>query len=405
MLEERILTFDGNINHRLSYFKYIFSAQHEVEVVIEDWLRRFYNNWLREEFQWQRGASYYEHKGLDYDYANGYYHRRLLTSRGSLILKVPRGRKERYKYLFFEKYKRYSRQFEDMVVESLLLGHSTRDAKRFFNKVFGPGTISHTLASRIIRRFDHEITIWKKHPINKPVAVLVLDAIHLRGAITGLKRAKPVLFAYCVYEDGTEELVDFEPASYESSESYSSFCGRLYARGLRQVDLVVRDDHKGLKEAIATYWPQAKQQFCVFHLMQNFIKLLKGIDKKRKQQIIKAVSYIYESKDKTAFYGALKKLISAYRQMKHHPAFKYLYTHLEDTTQFYEINEAFWAAAKTTNRLERIFKEIKRRVKAFGRFPNTRSCERWLYALIKEGLIPKYRRIRLSSQIKSTQFS
>lgn len=393
------IDFNGNINHRKAYFKQIFRCQHEAEIVIEDWIRKFCNHWLREEFYVQRGADRYERSPYGKDYGNGYYRRRLLTARGRLALIVPRGRWRKYKYTLFEYYRRHSSRFEDMVIDSLLLGHSTRDARRFFNDLFGAGTLSHALASKIFRRFDHEIDSWKRRRIEKEIAVLVLDAVHLKGAITGLRRAKPVLCAYCVYTDGSEEMIDFEPMRSESFDAWSRFCGRLYGRGIQKASLVVRDDNSAIREAISLYWPMARQQLCVFHLMQNFLKYLNGIDRRRKRKILDAVSALYESPEKTRFYGMLTQLRAAYKQMRYHPAFKYLFAHIEDTTQFYEVPEAFRPAAKTTNRLERLFKEVKRRVKAFGRFPNTRSCERWLYALIKEGVTPQYR------PIKSTQLS
>lgn len=388
------IDFNGNINHRKAYFKKIFNCQHEAEIVIEDWIRKFCNSWLKEEFTLQCQAGSYERTFKRTDYANGYYRRRLLTARGRIQLFVPRGRYKRYRYTLFEKYRRHSHRFEDIVVDSLLLGHSTRDSKRFFNDMFGEGTLSHALASRLLRRFDNEIVAWKQRVINKEVMVLVLDAVHLKGAITGLKRAKPVLCAYCIYTDGSEELIDFEPTKHESTESYSRFCGRLYARGLHKVPLVVRDDHKGIHEAISLYWPQAAQQLCVFHCMQNFVKQLKGFDRKRKRTIINAARFLYEAPDKTGFYGRIKHFMRQFKQLRNHPAFRYLLAHTEETTQFYQLPKEFQAAAKTSNRLERLFKEVKRRVKAFGRFPNTKSCERWLYALIKEGLTPQYRRIK-----------
>jgi transposase-like protein len=389
--------FYGNINHRKSYFKQIFDSHEEPEIVIEDWLRKFCNTWLREEFYLQAKAERYQRAKERIDYGNGYYRRRILTAKGRFDVFVPRGRGKKYRYTLFERYKRYSRELEDLIIDSLLLGHSTRDAKRFFDEMLGQNSISHALASKVFRVYDLEVSSWKNRKIEKEVAVLVLDAVHLKGAITGLKRAKPVLCAYCIYADGSEELIDFEPAQHESSESWHRFCGRLYMRGLTKVKFAVRDDLEQIAQAITTYWPKAIQQYCVFHLMQNFVKKLKGL--KDKRMIINDTSALYEAKDKQQFYGLVNRFMAKHRQYKHHLAFKYLYGHLEDTTQFYTLPEAFQAAAKTTNRLERLFKEIKRRVKAFGRFPNTLSCKRWLYALIKEGLTPQYRRI------ESTQYS
>ena len=98
--------------------------------------------------------------------------------------------------------------------------------------MLGKGSISQSLASKILRRFDFEIEAWKKRPIKKEVAILVLDAIHLKGSITGLRRAKPVLFAYCIYKDG-QEVLDFEPSKYESLESWHRLCGQLYVSSKR----------------------------------------------------------------------------------------------------------------------------------------------------------------------------
>ena len=385
------LVYDGNITHRIAGIKHFFNVQQEPEVILDQWLRKFCNIWLEEEFLAQRGCNWYERKDAPCDYGNGYYLRRLVTARGRVELIVPRGRWGTYKYTLFEKYRRYSSKFEDIVVDSLLLGHSTRDARRFFNDTFGPGTLSHAFASKTLRRFDSEIGSWKSRPILKKVKVLVLDAVHLKGAITGHKRAKPVLCAWCIYADGTEELIDFEPMRSESSEAWGRFCGKLYQRGLTDVELAVRDDCPAIAEAISTYWPKAMQQLCVFHLMQNFAKKLKGLTDKR--SIIKDAEKIFEAKNKTSMYGALNKFMSKWGRYKYHPALRYLYENIEVATQFYDIDEEFQAAAKTSNRLERSFKEVKRRVKAFGRFPNTRSCCRWLFALIKEGLLPRYERI------------
>lgn len=387
------IDFYGNINHRKAHFKQIIEAQEGgPEIVITDWISKFCDSWLQAEFTEQRGGDYYSRTSTDY--ANGHYCRRLLTTRGGIDLKVPRGRTKRYKYSLFNTYKRHTRAFEDIIVESLLLGHSSRDAKRFFNKLLAKGSISHSLASSIMRRFDNEIDSWKNKPITKKAVVLVIDAVHLKGAITGLRRAKPVLCAWCVWDDGTEDLIDFEPAKNESSQAYSRFCARLYYRGLTDVRLAVSDDCEGIKEAVSTFWPRAIQQGCVFHLMQNFVKKLHGLDKKLKRKILDDAGKIYEAENKTRFYGLLQRFMAKHRRYKNHPAFKYLYSHVEETSRFFEIESKYWPAAKTSNRLERTFKEVKRRVKAFGRFPNTRSCQRWMYALIKERLIPQYKGIQ-----------
>jgi len=154
--------------------------------------------WLKEEFKLQIGADYYERTPTRLAYSLGYYKRRLITKRGILTLKVPRAERMKLRFSLFERYKRYSKDFEDIVLDSLLLGHSTRKAKIFFKKVLGEDSISHQFASSLLRKFDSEIEKWKKRRIDKEVEVLVLDALHLKGSTAAVKRAKPVLFAYAV---------------------------------------------------------------------------------------------------------------------------------------------------------------------------------------------------------------
>jgi len=404
------IIFDNNLLYRWGFFKEIYRQQHPVEVVFDEWLRNFYNMWLKEEFKLQVGADYYERTPTRLDYSLGYYKRRLITKRGILRLDVPRAEKMKLEFSLFEKHKRYSKDFEEIVLNSLLLGHSTRKARVFFKKVLGEDPISHQFASSLLRKFDSEIEKWKKRRIDKEVEVLVLDALHLKGSIAAVKRAKPVLFAYAVYKDGKEEVLDFEIATSESVNNWLLFLNKLYYRGLTNPKFIVRDDNEGLKQAIAIVFPNSIQQYCIYHLMENFKKKLKNLkNKKLKDKVLSYLKWLYEAEDKEEFLRWLNKFLIIFKSYKNHPAFKYFLTHLEETLQFYKLPYSLRPIAKTTNRLERLFREIRRRVKVFSRFPNSLSCQRWLYALITEGLIPKYRGLALiekyNDKIKSPQFS
>ncbi|MCD6229145.1 MAG: IS256 family transposase [Candidatus Omnitrophica bacterium] len=405
------ITFDNNLTFKWGFFKEIYKEQHPIEIVFDEWLRRFCNMWLKEEFKLQIGADYYQRTPTRLAYSLGYYKRRLITKRGILKLDVPRAEKMRLKFSLFERYKRYRKDFEDIVLDSLLLGHSTRKARIFFKKILGKDTISHQFASSLLRKFDFEIEKWKRRKIDKEVEILVLDALYLKGSITAIKRTKPILFAYAVYKDGKEEVLDFEISSSESINNWLLFLNKLYFRGLHNPKFIVRDDNESLKQAIAIIWPDSLQQYCIYHLIiENFKKKLKNLKNKQlKEKILYHLKWLYEAKDKEEFLNWLNKFLRLFKSYKDHPAFKYLLNHLEETIQFYKLPLFYRVIGKTTNRLERLFKEIKRRIKVFSRFPNSLSCQRWIYALITEGLIPKYRGASLikeyNSKIKSPQFS
>lgn len=374
------LCFEGYYRKRFARVKE-FSCE-QVEVVLDKFLEQFCNQWLEEEFEVQGRARCYERTERRVDYRNGHYRRSLLTARGRVHVRVPRGQKGRYTFSLFKKFKRKTEHFETVVIEALLKGHSSRKASQFFGKLFGAGTISHQAAVATLRKFDVELQGWKDRSIRDNALILVLDAVWLKGVIPYLKGAKPVLFAYAIYPDGQEEVLDFELVQGESQVAWCRFCQRLQQRGLNNVRLVVHDDNEAIKQAAGFVWPKALDQACVFHVMQNFTKKLSGCRDKRK--LIDDASRLYQAKDEEEFYLLAQKLKNKWPDYRYHPALKYLFGKLADTIRYFELPQKFWSIAKTTNRLERLFEELKRRIKVFRRFPNPASCSRWLYALLTQ---------------------
>jgi len=374
------LCFEGHYRKRFARVKE-FSCD-QVEVVLDKFLEQFCNQWLEEEFEVQSRSRYYQRTDDRVDYRNGHYCRSLLTARGRVHVKVPRGQKERYTFSLFKKFKRKTEHFEAVVIEALLKGHSSRKASQFFGKLFGSGTISHQAAVTTLRKFDSELGRWKARPIKDNAVVLVLDGVWLKGVIPYLKCAKPVLFAYAVYSDGTEEVLDFELARGESEVAWCRFCQTLQQRGLNNVRLVVHDDNAAITQAAGFVWPKALDQACVFHVMHNFTKKLVGCRDKR--QLIDGASELYEAKSEEEFYRLAQKFKNRWLKYRYHPAMKYLFGKLADTIKYFELPEKFWEIAKTSNRLERLFEELKRRIRVFRRFPNPASCRRWLYALLTQ---------------------
>ena len=388
------LCFQGNYHTRFARYKEF--CNQTLEVVLDDFLKEFCDLWLRQEFESLIGAGRYERTGQRSDYSGGHYTRRLLTTRGALKLKVPRGRRSYYTYSLFQKYDRRSPEFDKLVIESVLLGHSTRKARRFFGDLLKDDGISHALASKLFRKFDLGLDAWKRRPLKDKAVVLVLDAVHLKGVIPYLREAKPVLFAYAVYPDGYEEILGFEPAQGESFKAWTGFCQRLYDQGLKEVKLVVADDNAAISQAVSMVWPKTLFQDCVFHIMQNLAKGLRGL--KNKRRILDQASWLYQAQSQEEFTAWAIKFKARFKDYLYHPAFQRFLKKWPGSTQFYKLPKAFWPAAKTSNRLERLFEEVKRRVKAFRRFPNSTSCERWLYALITDINKPSNRRLLALTQ-------
>jgi len=136
-----------------------------------------------------------------------------------------------------------------------------------------------------------------------------------------LKTAKPVLFAYAVYPDGEEEILDFELAYGESTNAWSKFCQKLQIRGLHNVRLIVRDDCGLIGNAISLCWPKALEQQCVFHILKNFNKKLKG--RKDKKKILYDATWLYKAQTEEEFYKRTQKFRDKYKRYRYHKAFKY----------------------------------------------------------------------------------
>ena len=373
------LCFNGHYTKRFARYKEF--CHERTEVVIDKFIKQFCNNWLEAEFVEQSGAGRYERSDQRQDYRGGHYERELISTRGIIKVKVPRGFKGRYRYSLFKKYQRRTLDFDDVVVSALLNGHSSRRGSIFFKKLLGEGTVSHQTAVSTLRRFDSQVKSWKSRSIRDGAVILVLDAVYFKGVVRHLKQAKPVLFAHVVYADGHEEVVGFELARGESKDAWYRFCLDLEQRGLKDVRLIVHDDCDAIKEAVSLVWPKALDQACVFHLMQNLTKKLKGC--KDKKAIVDDVSWLYEAQNEEEFYCWFVKFRKKWHKYQYHEAIEYLQKQLYVSIRYFALPQQFWSIAKTTNRLERLFEELKRRVRVFRRFPNTLSCERWLYALLK----------------------
>jgi transposase-like protein len=374
------LCFTSNYRKRFARVKEF--CNEKVEVVLDEFLRQFCNVWLEEEFSMQSGAEWYERNGSRQDDRAGHYRRSIITSRGVIELDVPRGVSKRYHYTLFRRHKRKTPHFEDVIVDALLKGHSSRKASRFFASMFGKNTISHQAAVATLRRFDYGLEKWKNRPLRDNALIVVLDAVPLKGAIKHRKRAAPVLFAYAIYPDGDEDVLDFEIEHGESTNAWTKICQKLYDRGLKNIRLIVHDDCDAIGNAIALCWPKALDQQCVFHILNNFAKKLKGYDNKHK--IVDDAAWLYDAISEEEFYCWLIKFKKKYKRYEHHAAFKYFFGKIHQSIKYFELPREYWTIAKTSNRLERFFEELERRIKVFRRFPNSGSCKRWLYALIAE---------------------
>jgi transposase-like protein len=351
-------------------------CQVEAKKAIKELLERAMDEALAE-----RVAEVRRRQGPRAERRNGYYERGLLTSFGYLEgIRVPRGRVTSVADVVLPKYSRTQPEFDAAVVHSYLLGHSTRKSKRFFTEFLGELGVSHTKVSRILARLDERCTVWRSRPIHKPVVYLWLDGKYAR--IQGAdKRPYAVLFAYGATEHGDRELLGFQIHRSEGTAHWECMLNDLVDRGLdaKNLKLVIRDDNSGCNDAVLSVLGDVPQQACAVHLERNIADM---VHKEHRAEFQPMVSEIFKQSSEVQARKRLTEVFERWESVEP-KACHALRRRVDASLVFYHIApDGRWRShLKSTNMLERFFRELKRFEKSRQfRFANKRSCERFYYA-------------------------
>lgn len=316
------------------------------------------------------------------DRRNGYYERTLMTSFGFIEkIRVPRGRVASIADVVLPQYRRIQPEFEAAVVNSFLLGHSTRKSKRFFTDLLGEMGISHASGSRILSRLDERCRQWQRRPLTKPFAFLWMDGKYAK--IRNVQnRPYAVLFAYGVTESGERELLGFQIPRSEGTANWICLLNNLPDRGLDtdKLKLIIRDDNSGCDQAILSAFGNVPRQAWAIHLERNIADLVRRENRADFQPLL---SSIFKQASEAHARRQLKALLNEWEAAEP-KACRELTRRVDSSLVFYRIaKNARWRChLKSTNILERFFRELKRFEKSRQfRFANNRSRERFYYAL------------------------
>ena len=310
----------------------------------------------------------------------GYRSRSLVTALGRIKrLRVPRMRRKRFRTRLWGYYRRRIAPIDRAVMESFVCGVATRKVKRALRSILGDGIVSHQSVSRIIARLNASLSEWQCHRIADDIEILYLDGVFFRIKERGVKK-RPTLFAMGITKDRKVRLLGFQHAWQESADEWQAFVHRLYERGLKGTSLkvVVADETSAIASAVALLWPEAVLQLCVFHKMKNLVKNLKGCPLKK--LIIRDARAIWKARTKAEAVRRIGYLRSKWSRSHPRPI-RNLLTDIDLTLTYFSMPRSLWIRARTTNPLERFFREVKRRVDPIGAFVNRQSASRILFAL------------------------
>jgi transposase-like protein len=325
------------------------------------------------------GAGRYERTAERTTWRNGYRERPWDTRAGTVSLEIPRMRAGSYFPSLLEPRRRAEQALLAVVQEAYVLGVSTRKVESLVRSL-GMEGISKSEVSRICMELDGEVGEWRSRRLEGRYPYLWLDATYLKVRGDGRVTSQAVIVAYAVRETGEREVIGLDVGPSEDGPFWTEFLRSLVVRGLSGVMLVVSDAHVGLREAIDTVLAGASWQRCRVHFMRN---ALVRVPRGAQAMVAAAIRTIFAQPDRESASTQLKRVAGSLR-----PRFATVTQLLEDAEHELLAYMAFprehWRQLYSTNPLERLNKEIKRRSDVVGIFPNREAVIRLVGAVLME---------------------
>lgn len=342
-------------------------------------LKTYIEGALEEEMTLLLGAARYRRTEERYGYRNGFYQRDLATQMGIVTaIRVPRARTESVKSSVFSRYQRRQEQVNAAIRNVFLAGVSTRRVGETLEALIGERVSAQTV-SRVARTLDAEVARFHRAAIADDVLYLLLDGVYLKvkGA-AGVQR-KLVLCAYAITVNGERRLLDFRLGTAESQAQWEAFLNSLRERGLggEKLKLIVTDGCKGLHGALETVYPYVPRQHCWAHKLRNVANLLK---RSQQKDCLAGARRIYQAE--TRVQAIREYWLWCKRWRGEAPkAVACLERDLDTLLSFFDCPSEHRRAVRTTNGIERCFREVRRRTRPMTCFNNNASCERIIYAV------------------------
>jgi transposase-like protein len=330
---------------------------------------------MDELLQARRGERTEERTG----YRSGYYERSFITRIGKLELRVPQDRAGRFRTELFERYQRSEKALFAVLAEMYVQGVSTRKVKAITEELCGHG-FSASSISEITKTLDAQLEAFAKRRLEEDYPYLIVDARYERIRVDGAIRSQAVLIAIGINWDGRRCILGVEVADRESRNSWREFLLGLRERGLHGVELVVSDDHAGLRAAIREVLPEAPWQRCYVHFLRNALDYL---PRRRDDDCLRELRWIYDRRDVSEARRDLATWLAKW-QTRYPKLCDWAEANIEETLTFYRLPAQHHKHLKSTNMLERLNEEIKRRTHVVRIFPNEASCLRLVRALAVE---------------------
>jgi putative transposase len=341
-----------------------------VDQVVRASVEETLNGLLEAEADALCGAKRYERSPERVDRRAGYYERDLMTQAGEVTLKVPRLRSAPFETQIIERYRRRQSSVEEALVEMYLAGVSVRRVEDITEALWGT-RVSPSTVSELNQKIYSHIEAWRQRPIEGEHPYVYLDGVWLKRSWGGEVRNIAVLVAIGVRADGYREILGVAEGAKEDAESWRDFLRYLKGRGLRGVRLVVSDKCLGLLEALGEFYPEAQWQRCVVHFYRN---VFTAVPKGRVKDVAAMLKAIHGQEDREAAEAKAQAVVEKLMAMKLGKAATIVREGAVETLSYMAFPREHWTRLRTNNGLERIMREIRRRTRVVGNFPDGHSA-------------------------------
>jgi len=337
----------------------------------------------------------YERKGERRGYRNGKRERWISTGLGATAIELPRarlsegGEEKEWQSRLIERYQRRARSVDSALLGCYLSGANGRRIRGALSPLLRGAPLSKSAVSRIVGRLQALFTDWRKRSLKtEAVVFLYLDGIALRVRIANKVVSAPVLVGLGVKADGQKVVLDLELLQSESTECWGGFVEGLIERGLKRPCLVIIDGNKGLRAAVEKSWPGIEAQRCTVHKLRN---LERHVPRHALEEVKSDYHRIIQAESLEQARKAYREFVLKWKKLAPKVVVS-LEEAGEELLTFYRFPTSQWKSLRTTNAIERLNGEFRRRVKTQGSLPSAQAAELLLFGLIISGQI-RMRRI------------
>jgi putative transposase len=316
------------------------------------------------------GARKYERAEGRKDTRAGSYERQLQTKAGEVSLKTPQQRSLPFETAIIERYRRRESSVEEALVEMYLAGVSVRRVEDITQALWGT-RVSASTVSDLNQKIYKQIEEWRQQPLVGEFPYVFLDGLWLKRSWGGEMRNVSVLVAIGVAQTGYRQILAVSEGAKEDKASWTAFLRELKERGLKGVKLFVSDQCLGLVENLAEFYPEASWQRCVVHFYRN---VWTAVPTGKVKEVAAMLRAVHAQEDAQAAREKAAQVVEKLKAMKLARAAEIVAAGVEETLSYYAMPSEHWRSIKTNNPLERLMREIRRRTRVVGAFPDGKSA-------------------------------